>query len=281
MMLTGYLNRLQIHACFVLAVAATGCGAGQSHPNQSHGSAPATLEADPIAQEMQTYEQAKPVFEKYCAACHTERARGTEHAEALLHFSMDRYPFGGHHADEIGAEIRAVLGAADNEPTMPPDNPGVVRGEELALVLAWADAFDRAQAVRTKDQGHGRHQPDEHAHDGTVTRSFEVPPGQFVELNLRLKQGATVSVDYKASTALPWNVHSHEAGRTIIHREGRDSGGSVSFTAEAGGVYSYMWKNDATADAKLEVTTTFGNGVSLHSWHPSVTAWQQRQEHQR
>jgi hypothetical protein len=267
-MLTGYLNRLHIHAYLALWVATTGCGAGPSNPNQSHGSVPATLEADPMTQEMQTYEQAKPVFEKYCAGCHTERARGTEHAEALLHFSMDRYPFGGHHADEIGAEIRAVLGATDNEPTMPPDNPGVVRGEELALVLAWADAFDRAQAVRAAAQGPDHQHAHEHAHDGTITRSFEVPPGKFVELNLRLEPGVTVSVDYEAGTALSWNVHSHEAGRTIIHREGRDSGGSVSFKAESGGVYSYLWKNDTTTDAKLKVTTTFGNGVSLHSWHP-------------
>jgi hypothetical protein len=267
-MRTGYLNRLQIHACLALWLATASCGAGQSPPERSQGSAPATLEADPMTQEMQAYERAKPVFEKYCATCHTERARGTEHAEALLHFSMDSYPFGGHHADEIGAEIRAVLGAADSEPTMPLDTPGVVRGEELALVLAWADAFDRAQAVRAADQGHDQHHPDEHAHGGTITRSFEVPPGEFVELNLRLELGATVSVDYEAGRALSWNVHSHEAGRTIVHREGRDSGGSVSFTAKAGGVYSYMWKNDATTDATLEVTTTVGAGVSIHSWHP-------------
>jgi hypothetical protein len=266
--MTKYLDRLQIYACLALWVAAAGCGAGQTSSDRSQGSTPAAREADPMTQEMHAYEQARPVFEKYCAACHTERDRGTEHAEALLHFSMDGYPFGGHHADEIGAEVRAVLGAADNEPTMPPDNPGVVRGEELALVLAWADAFDRAQAVRAKDQGHERHHVDERAREGTINRSFQVPPGKFVELNLRLESGATVSVEYKAGTALSWNVHSHEAGRTIIHREGRDSGGSVPFTAAAGGVYSYMWKNDATADARLEVTTTFGNGVSLHSWHP-------------
>jgi hypothetical protein len=267
-MLTGYLDRLRIHACLALWVAATGCGAGQSSSRAPQGSAPATRAADPIAQEMQAYEQARPVFAKYCAGCHTERARGTEHAEALLHFSMDRYPFGGHHAAEIAGEIREVLGAEDNEPTMPPDNPGVVRGEELDLVLAWADAFDRAQAVRAKDQGHAPHQPDQHAHEGAIVRSFKVPPGEFVELNLRLEQGATVSVDYQAAAALSWNVHSHEAGRTILHREGRDSGGSVSFTAESAGVYSYLWKNEATTETTLEVTTTLGTGVSVHSWHP-------------
>jgi mono/diheme cytochrome c family protein len=267
-MLTEHLDRLQMHACLALWLAATGCSAGQSSVERPQGGAPATREADPIAQEMRAYEQARPVFEKYCAGCHTERARGTEHAEALLHFSMVSYPFGGHHADEIAAEIRAVLGAAGNEPTMPPDTPGVVRGEELDLVLAWADAFDRAQAVRSADQGHDQHQPDEHAHHGTINRTFQVPPGKFVELNLRLDAGATVSVDYKAGAALSWNVHSHEAGRTIVHREGRDSGGSVSFTAESAGVYSYLWKNDATTETTLDVTTTLGTGVAIHSWHP-------------
>jgi hypothetical protein len=267
-MLTGYFDRWQIHACLALWVAATGCGAGQASSQASQGSAPAPREADPIAQEMQAYEQARPVFAKYCAGCHTERARGTEHAEALLHFSIDRYPFGGHHADEIGHEIREVLGAEGNEPTMPPDNPGVVQGDELKLILAWADAFDRAQAVRAQNHGQDQHHPDEHAHEGAIARSFKVPPGEFVELNLRLEQGATVSINYKAAAALSWNVHSHEAGRTIIHREGRDSGGSVSFSAESAGVYSYLWKNDATTETALEVTTTLGTGVSVHSWHP-------------
>jgi hypothetical protein len=267
-MLTGYLDRWQIHACLALWVAATGCGAGQTPAERPQSSAPTAREADPIAQEMQAYEQARPVFEKYCAGCHTERAKDTEHAEALLHFTMDRYPFGGHHAGEIADEIREVLGAEGNEPTMPPDKPGVVQGNELKLVLAWADAFDRAQAVRAKEQGQAPHHPGEHAHEGTINRSFQVPPGKFVELNLRLEQGATVSIDYKAGAALSWNVHSHEAGRTIIHREGRDSGGSVAFTAEAAGVYSYLWKNDATTETTLEVTTTLGTGVSVHSWHP-------------
>lgn len=150
---------------------AAGCAASDTAPAaapaqpEAHagepGGAMATpdAEGDPIALERAAYERAKPVFDKYCADCHTTaKAQGPEHAEALEHFSMDGYPFGGHHAHELGEEIREVLGADGGEATMPEDDPGVVQGEELALVLAWADAFDEAQAARG-----GNHE--DHAHE--------------------------------------------------------------------------------------------------------------------
>lgn len=43
---------------------------------------------------------------------------------------------------------------------MPKDKPGAVEGDELALIAAWADAYDAAE-----DAGaHGEH-ADEHDHD--------------------------------------------------------------------------------------------------------------------
>src|SRR5262245_13414822 len=86
---------------------------------------------------------AKPVLDKYCAKCHTTGGKGAT-PETLDHFNMDSYPPGGHHADEIGPAIKEVLGATGKEPTMPDDNPGVVKGEELEVVVAWADAWEHA-----------------------------------------------------------------------------------------------------------------------------------------
>lgn len=60
---------------------------------------------------------------------------------------MDRYPFGGHHQAEIAQTIRTSLGVAGKKATMPRNDPGVVEGEELALILEWAESFDRAQAA--------------------------------------------------------------------------------------------------------------------------------------
>jgi hypothetical protein len=57
---------------------------------------------------------------------------------------MDAYPFGGHHSSEMGGEIREVLGVSGAKATMPKDEPGKVQGEDLRLILAWADAYDRA-----------------------------------------------------------------------------------------------------------------------------------------
>jgi hypothetical protein len=65
---------------------------------------------------------------------------------------MDSYPFGGHHAAEIAATIRLVLGASGKPPTMPRDNPGVVHGESLVLIMKWADSFDAAHPAQNDQQ---------------------------------------------------------------------------------------------------------------------------------
>jgi hypothetical protein len=55
---------------------------------------------------------------------------------------------GGHHAGEAGKAVREVLGAAGRgKATMPADDKGAVAGDDLAKILAWASAFDRAQAA--------------------------------------------------------------------------------------------------------------------------------------
>jgi len=64
----------------------------------------------------------------------------------LRHFTMDGYPFGGHHAATIARTIREVLGAAGEPATMPDDRPGAVQGADLALVLQWAEAWDRMRS---------------------------------------------------------------------------------------------------------------------------------------
>jgi hypothetical protein len=139
-------------------------GAQSSAPAAPESAGATTTEvapapSDPLAAEQAAYERARPVFERHCARCHT--TAGSKAKRGMLsHFNMDQYPFGGHHADEIAQEIRLVLGAAGKPPTMPRDDKGAVRGEELTLVLAWADAFDEAHA----SQAHERHGNPRHSH---------------------------------------------------------------------------------------------------------------------
>ena len=107
--------------------------------------APAMSPAEQLAAaERDAYGKAKPVFDKYCVKCHTQ---GGEKAKpkSLEHLDMTSYPFGGHHADSVGVSILKVLGVGGKK-TMPKDDPGAVEGEELALIQAWADAFDKAHA---------------------------------------------------------------------------------------------------------------------------------------
>lgn len=134
--------------------------AGDDVPAAEHSAAAeeATHEHAPVASEpseQEAYERARPVFERYCASCHTTRAGKRA---ALRHFTMDRYPFGGHHADQISSTIREVLGASRQPATMPKDRPGAVQGDDLRAILDWADAFDRAHATANPS-------PSDHHHE--------------------------------------------------------------------------------------------------------------------
>ena len=124
-----------------------------SEPPPNNATPPADAVPQPVvSDEMAAFAKAKPIFEKYCAKCHTE-ASGKR--AALKHFVMDSYPFGGHHADSMPATIRNVLGQSGKQATMPKGKPGVVVGDELKLILEWADATERAASgKKQRSDGH-------------------------------------------------------------------------------------------------------------------------------
>lgn len=117
----------------------------------------ATVKADLLAAELAAFEAAKPVFDKNCARCH--QAGGAKAKPKMLkHFDITAYPFGGHHADEASKTVRKVLGIGGGKPTMPADKKGTVQGDDLALIAAWADAFDKAHAGGAHDdRAHEEH----------------------------------------------------------------------------------------------------------------------------
>jgi hypothetical protein len=93
--------------------------------------------------EQDALAKAQPVLDAYCAKCHSSNGKKPS-KKAMMHFDMTSYPFGGHHAKVIGAAIREALGASGKDPSMPADDPGAVKGDELAAILAWTKAFDDA-----------------------------------------------------------------------------------------------------------------------------------------
>jgi len=113
--------------------------------------------AEIAAAEKAAYERAQPVFQEYCAKCHSSSGKKAR-KKTLAHFNMDTYPFGGHHAEEIGATIRKVLGVTGKKATMPKDRPGSVKGEKLEAIVEWSKAFDKAHAAGLHEHsGHGAH----------------------------------------------------------------------------------------------------------------------------
>jgi cytochrome c len=88
------------------------------------------VKAELLAAETAALEKAKPVFDKWCAKCHSKDGKSTS-AKNREHFDMTKYPFGGHHAMEISGEIRKTLGLTGKKPTMPADKKGAVKGDEL------------------------------------------------------------------------------------------------------------------------------------------------------
>ena len=101
---------------------------------------PGKAKADLMAAETAAYEQAKPVFAKYCASCHTKDGKKAT-KKKLDHFTMDTYPFGGMHTNSIGNEVRKVLAIGGGKATMPFDKPGLVKGSDLATIKAWTEAW--------------------------------------------------------------------------------------------------------------------------------------------
>lgn len=135
-------------------------------PTDASGVATPSAAPSSAADETAAYDKAKPVFDAYCAKCHTTQGSKSS-KKSLEHFNMDAYPFGGHHADEITSVIREVLGASGEKATMPRDKPGAVKGDELKLVLAWADAYDRAHPTKAGEHHHDHDDDsDEHEHEG-------------------------------------------------------------------------------------------------------------------
>ncbi|MBA3393218.1 MAG: hypothetical protein H0T89_11260 [Deltaproteobacteria bacterium] len=91
------------------------------------------------AAETAAYENAKPVLEKFCKSCHMKGNRNAT-AKKLAELDITEYPFKGKHANT--KDIREVLGIGGGKPTMPKGAVGSVKGDDLALIAAWADAWD-------------------------------------------------------------------------------------------------------------------------------------------
>ena len=150
--------RLVVFASVLLSVS---CGGGKdviqpaATTPRANPSAPVADKASIAAAEQKAFADAKPVFDKHCARCHTSSGEKAD-KDTLKHLNMDTYPFGGHHAMEIGDEIREVLGMTGEDPTMPSDAPGAVKGDELDLIIIWSNAFDAAHAAGVH-QHHGDH----------------------------------------------------------------------------------------------------------------------------
>jgi uncharacterized membrane protein len=135
-------SALSVAVALCIAVAAA---AAFAHEGHSHTDA-----VKPTPEERAAFEAAKPAFERSCFRCHTAAGKKSKR-KAIQHLAMDAYPFGGHHAHEVGKVVRRALGVGgDGKATMPSDEPGTVTGEDLRLILAWADAFDRAHPTPAK-----------------------------------------------------------------------------------------------------------------------------------
>ena len=154
-------------APLLAALALSACAPRDTIPTTPRPAAPSPSAAPPdlAAAEQAAYERARPVFEKYCARCHASAgAKSTE--KTLGHFSIDRYPFGGHHAATAGATVREVLGVGGKAATMPKDDPGAVKGAELDAVVEWSKAFDASHAAGLHHHGdEGEEHEHEHHHD--------------------------------------------------------------------------------------------------------------------
>jgi len=116
---------------------------GPAKPPEPAKPDPAKAKASLLAAETRAWSAAKPVFEKYCAKCHSQGAQGATQKK-LERFDMSSYPMTGPRAATIGTTMRDVMGISGKKPTMPFGKPGAVTGDELAAIKAWTDAWQAA-----------------------------------------------------------------------------------------------------------------------------------------
>ncbi len=105
---------------------------------------PEQIKKDAMDAELAAFEKAKPVFETSCKGCHFKGQKNAS-AKKLAEFEMTAYPFAGKH--NTAKDIREVLAIGGGKPTMPKTKPGSVKGDNLAAIAAWADAWDAAEAA--------------------------------------------------------------------------------------------------------------------------------------
>lgn len=216
---------------------------------------PAQIEADLLAVEMTAYATAKPVFDKYCASCHTKGQKGAK-AKTLEHFEITTYPFGGH-TTEVGKTVREALGIGGGKPTMPKAKPGAVKGDELAAIAAWADAFDAAQAGGAHEgQTGGGHDHSAMKHGEPTTKA---PPRPA-------KVAATTRIDIAVTSAgfEPRNV-TVPRGKPVIlrfeRRVERTCGTEVVMTIDGQKIVK-----DLQLNKPVELAITFGtSGVVTYA----------------
>jgi hypothetical protein len=106
-----------------------------------------------LAAETAAYDKAKPVFDKWCSKCHAEGGKNAN-AKKRKELDVTNYPFTGAHAN--AKDIRKTLGIGGGKATMPADKKGAVKGDELALIATWADAWDASHAGGAHE-GHAGH----------------------------------------------------------------------------------------------------------------------------
>jgi len=116
-------------------------GSDSTQPEPTKQAPEPDPKAELLAADTKAWETAKPVLDKYCATCHTPDGKKAA-KKKLDHFDMSTYPPGGHHTDTIGFTIRDVLGISGKKATMPFDKPGSIKGDELAAIKAWTDAWE-------------------------------------------------------------------------------------------------------------------------------------------
>ena len=167
------MNRTHlISTLAILALGAlAGCGGkstGSSTPRTTPTGPAVTSTPDDdghealLAAENAAYAAAQPVFQARCGSCHIEGGASAT-AKKLDHVNMTAYPFTGEHTATIAVTVRHVLGIDGSKPIMPKDNPGAVHGDDLALIAAWADAYDAADQAGA--HGEHEHDGDDHHHD--------------------------------------------------------------------------------------------------------------------
>jgi hypothetical protein len=94
----------------------------------------------------------------------------------------------------------------------------------------------------------------------TDAREFKLGPYEYIEFKYEIDQGASIVYDWKATTAVTFNLHTDPAGKPKEASESFEKGEAAekhgAYVAPYPGLHGWYWENPTGQEVTIRLSTT-------------------------